>query len=42
VAAAVRPLIEILPVQMISLAMAALHGREAGRFERATKVTVIE
>ena len=42
VPAPVRPLVEILPVQMISLAIAALAGREAGRFERATKVTVIE
>jgi glucosamine--fructose-6-phosphate aminotransferase (isomerizing) len=36
-----RPVVEMLPVQMISLALAALAGREAGRFERATKVTVI-
>lgn len=33
------PAIEILPVQMLSLALAARDGREAGRFERATKVT---
>ncbi len=33
------PLVEILPVQMLSLALAARDGREAGRFERATKIT---
>jgi glucosamine--fructose-6-phosphate aminotransferase (isomerizing) len=38
----VRPILEILPVQMITLALAALDGREAGRFERATKITSIE
>jgi len=37
-----RPVIELLPVEMITLALAALHGREAGRFERATKVTATE
>jgi glucosamine--fructose-6-phosphate aminotransferase (isomerizing) len=36
-----RPLLEILPVQMISLALAALASREPGRFERATKVTIV-
>jgi glucosamine--fructose-6-phosphate aminotransferase (isomerizing) len=36
-----RPVVEMLPGQMISLALAALAGREAGRFERATKVTSI-
>jgi glucosamine--fructose-6-phosphate aminotransferase (isomerizing) len=36
---AVMPLLEILPAQMISLALASLAGIEAGRFERATKVT---
>ena len=35
----VQPLIEILPIQMVSLAIAARDGLEAGRFERATKVT---
>jgi glutamine---fructose-6-phosphate transaminase (isomerizing) len=39
---AARPVTEILPVQMITLALAALAGREAGKFERATKVTVVE
>ncbi len=37
-----RPVLELLPVEMITLALAALHGREAGRFERATKVTATE
>ncbi len=38
----VRPLLEILPVQMMTLALAALAGREAGRFERAQKITTTE
>lgn len=33
---------EILPVQMMTLAFAALAGIEAGRFQRASKVTVVE
>ncbi|MCW5981829.1 MAG: SIS domain-containing protein [Bryobacteraceae bacterium] len=37
-----RPLLEILPVQMITLALAAAAGREAGRFERASKITRVE
>lgn len=37
-----RPVLELLPVEMMTLALAALHGREAGRFERATKVTTTE
>ena len=37
-----RPVVELLPVEMITLALAALDGREAGRFERATKVTATE
>jgi glucosamine--fructose-6-phosphate aminotransferase (isomerizing) len=40
--AAMRPILEILPVQMITIALAALAGREAGKFERATKVTTTE
>jgi glucosamine--fructose-6-phosphate aminotransferase (isomerizing) len=40
--AAIRPILEILPVQMITIALAALAGREAGKFERATKVTATE
>jgi glucosamine--fructose-6-phosphate aminotransferase (isomerizing) len=37
-----RPIMEILPVQMLTLALAELQGRVAGQFERSTKVTVIE
>jgi glucosamine--fructose-6-phosphate aminotransferase (isomerizing) len=37
-----RPVVELLPVEMITLALAALDGREAGRFERAAKVTTSE
>jgi glutamine---fructose-6-phosphate transaminase (isomerizing) len=37
-----RPVVELLPVEMITLALAALDGREAGRFDRATKVTATE
>jgi len=36
------PILEILPVQMITLALAACRGREAGRFELASKVTTEE
>jgi len=36
------PVLEILPVEMMTLALAGLAGREAGRFELATKVTVTE
>ena len=38
----VRPILEILPVQMLTLALAAQTGREAGRFDFATKVTTVE
>ena len=38
----IRPILEILPVQMITLALAALAEREAGKFERATKITTTE
>jgi glucosamine--fructose-6-phosphate aminotransferase (isomerizing) len=41
VAPVLRPIVEILPVQMLSLALAAGDGREAGRFEHATKVTAV-
>ena len=37
-----RPILEILPVQMISLALASLGGFEAGRFIRASKITLTE
>ena len=39
---AIRPIVEMLPLQMVSLALAALDGREAGKFERITKVTTDE
>jgi len=41
VPAPLLPLVEILPVQMLSLAIAARDGREAGRFKLASKVTTI-
>jgi glucosamine--fructose-6-phosphate aminotransferase (isomerizing) len=37
-----RPLLELLPVQMLSVALARLKGHEAGRFGRASKVTLTE
>ncbi len=37
-----RPLLELLPVEMMTLALAALDGREAGRFTIAGKVTSTE
>ncbi len=39
---ALRPILEILPVQMMTLALAGLAGREAGHFEQATKITGTE
>ncbi|MEP7365630.1 MAG: SIS domain-containing protein [Acidobacteriota bacterium] len=39
---AIRTVLETLPVQMLSLMLAARDGREAGRFEHLTKVTVVE
>lgn len=42
VSAAASPIVEILPPQMMTLALAGLAGREPGRFERATKITAIE
>jgi glucosamine--fructose-6-phosphate aminotransferase (isomerizing) len=41
-AAPLRPILEILPMQMMTLALAALAGREAGYFEQATKITGTE
>ena len=38
----VRPILEILPIQMLTLALAALGGRSPGVFERATKITSVE
>ncbi|HTR26570.1 MAG TPA: SIS domain-containing protein [Terriglobales bacterium] len=40
--AAIRQILEIVPAQMITLALAAKAGREPGRFELATKVTTTE
>ncbi len=36
-----RPMAEMLPVQLLSLALAALAGHVPGDFERAAKVTVV-
>jgi glucosamine--fructose-6-phosphate aminotransferase (isomerizing) len=36
------PILEILPAQMITLALAAIAKHEPGKFERATKVTATE
>lgn len=41
-AASIQPILEILPVQMITLALAAQMGREPGRFELASKITTTE
>jgi len=38
----IDPIVEILPVQMVTLALAAQIGREPGRFELASKVTTKE
>jgi glucosamine--fructose-6-phosphate aminotransferase (isomerizing) len=38
----IRPILEILPVQMLSLALAALTGNEPGTFKLATKITTTE
>jgi len=40
--AAVQPILEILPVQMMTLALGVQAGREPGRFSRATKITTKE
>ena len=37
-----RPIMEILPVQMMTLALAGLAGVEAGHFEQASKITGTE
>lgn len=39
--ARLRPMMEMLPVQLLSLALAALAGHVPGDFERASKVTVV-
>ena len=41
-AARLRPLMEMLPPQMVSLALAAARGRTPGEFTRLTKVTTTE
>jgi len=38
----ISPVLEILPLQMITLALAVLTGREPGRFAFASKVTTTE
>jgi len=38
----IHPVLEILPMQMVTLALAAQVGREPGRFELASKVTTKE
>jgi glutamine---fructose-6-phosphate transaminase (isomerizing) len=38
----IRPILEILPIQMVTLALGALAVREPGKFELATKVTTTE
>lgn len=40
--AQMRPLLEILPVQMMTLALAQLRGRIAGEFTLASKVTDVQ
>jgi glutamine---fructose-6-phosphate transaminase (isomerizing) len=42
VPAIARPLLEILPLQMMTLALAHLNNHDAGNFTRATKVTDTE
>jgi glucosamine--fructose-6-phosphate aminotransferase (isomerizing) len=42
VAMSALPLLEILPVQMVSLALAGLSGREAGLFSQCSKLTDVE
>ncbi len=41
-ARSIAPILEILPVQMVTLALALRAGREPGRFALATKVTTKE
>jgi glutamine---fructose-6-phosphate transaminase (isomerizing) len=38
----IRPVLEMLPLEMISLALAANQGREAGRFDLGSKITTVE
>jgi len=39
VSKAALPIVEMIPLQMVSLALASLAGREAGKFDRIGKVT---
>jgi glucosamine--fructose-6-phosphate aminotransferase (isomerizing) len=41
-AAVVRPMLEILPVEMMTLALAAMRGHKAGSFRHVSKVTSTE
>jgi len=38
----ILPILEILPVQMLTLALAAKNGRQPGKFRFATKITATE
>jgi glucosamine 6-phosphate synthetase-like amidotransferase/phosphosugar isomerase protein len=38
----ILPMLEILPAQMLSLALALTRGYAPGQFEHAAKVTVVE
>jgi hypothetical protein len=38
----IRPILEFLPVEMMSLAFASLANRAPGKFELNTKVTTVE
>jgi len=40
--ARIRPILEILPVEAVTLALAARAGMEAGAFRWATKITTVE
>jgi len=40
--ARLTPVLEILVAQLVTLALAARLGREAGRFSHATKVTSVQ
>ena len=42
VADACLPIVEILPIQLISIALAVLKNYAPGQFERGSKVTEIE
>lgn len=42
VAASLMPIVEMLPSQIASIALADLRGREPGKFEKITKVTATE